>query len=250
MASKTYSYISGLPKSKHLWRRGLLLVIMGLWGSDMAAQEATEVVVQDSIESEVQKLKGKKTRFFYGMAVGGDLVGLVMKVAGSDWSLIEVMARINLKDKVFPAFEMGLGLADHEGRDQDYRFYVRAPYFRVGADYSFTKKHNGNRLFVGLRYGFSFFNYDLTSPTPLTDPVWEESRPFNHEGLNGSAHWGEVLFGLETKLWRFIRLGWDVRVKFRFTQSTDEIGPPWLIPGFGKNDTSGWGGTVKLMFEI
>jgi hypothetical protein len=52
------------------------------------------------------------------------------------------------------------------------------------------------------------------------------------------------------RLWKMIRLGWDARIKFRFTQKTDEVGPPWLIPGYGKNDTSGWGGTFKVLVEL
>ena len=124
-------------------------------------------------------------------------------------------------------------MADHEGRDIDNRFNVHAPYFRVGMDYNINKNTRGNRLFAGVRYGISAFNYDLTSPTPLTDPVWKTSQPFNYESMRATAQWAEVLFGLETRIWKMVRVGWDVRFKFRITQTTGEVGPPWFIPGYG-----------------
>ncbi|MBR1682079.1 MAG: hypothetical protein IJ700_01760 [Bacteroidaceae bacterium] len=244
MAWRTYRSTSARLRSSALALWLLLLSPVA------AAQDTLRVEVGDTVKISLPKKVKDENRFFYGVAVGADVVGLAMKAFGSEWSLMEVMARVNLKDKYFPVFEMGLGDADHEGNDLDYRFRTRAPYFRVGIDYNFNKKHNGNRLFLGVRYGFSVFNYDLVSPTPLEDPVWHESQPFSHTSLRGSAHWGEVLLGLETRLWRFIHVGWDARIKFRITQRTDDVGPPWLVPGFGKNDTSGWGGTFKILFEL
>ena len=219
--------------------------------------DSTEVSIStvDSVATEVGKhahrhKRQKKVRPF-GIAVGADFVGVGMKVAGCDWSQMEVLARINIKDKYFPIFEMGLGEADHEGRETDNRFKTRAPYFRIGADYNFTKKHNGNRLFLGLRYGFSAYNYDFTSASPLTDPVWGDSHPINFTGLDGRSHWAEVMFGLETRLWSIVRMGWDIRLKFRLHDNVSSIGDPWYIPGYGKTDSSTtWGGTFKLLFDI
>ena len=193
----------------------------------------------------------KKVRFIDGVAVGADLCGLGMKLAGCDWSQMEVLARLSIYDKYFPIFELGIGEADHEGRELDNHFSVRAPYFRVGADFNFTKKHNGNRLFLGLRYGFSAYNYDIDSPVPLVDPVWKQQQELQLHDLSGNAHWAEIVFGLETRLWTIVRLGWDARFKFRIKQKADAVGNPWFVPGYGKNDGStSWGGTFKLLFDI
>jgi len=233
-------------------RNSIFFLLLLLLSSPLSAQDTLHVETDDTVQVELPKKqkKDKEKRLYYGVAVGADLVGLGMKVAGAEWSLMEVLARVNLKDKYFFIFELGLSEADHEGNDLDNRFNVRAPYFRGGMDYNINKKHNGNRMFVGVRYGFSAFNYDLTSPTPLEDPVWKTSQPFSHESMRGTAHWAEIVFGLEMRLWKMIRLGWDIRGKFRITQKTGEVGPPWLIPGFGKNDTSGWGGTFKVLVEL
>ena len=205
----------------------------------------------EAVEAVEDALAKKKVRFFHGVAVGIDLVGPIMKVAGSDWSQMEVFARVSLLDKFFPVFELGMGEGDHEGRELDNHFKTRAPYFRAGLDYNFNKKHNGNRLFLGLRYGFSSYTYTFDAKTPLTDPVWHQSRELNIEDLSGTTHWGELVLGLETKLWTIIRLGWDMRFKFQLKQYAAPEGEPWYIPGYGKSAPSiGWGGTFKLIFDI
>ena len=185
------------------------------------------------------------------MAVGVDLVGVGMKVVGCDWSQMEAMVRVSFKDKYFPIFELGIGEGNHEGRDLDNTFSVRAPYFRIGADYNFTKKNNGNHLFAGLRYGFSAYKYDLDSGTPITDPVWGDSAPFSMHGQKGSTHWAEAVFGVETRIWKIVRMGWDIRFKLRIKQNSASVGPPWYIPGFGKmQEGLSWGGTFKVIFDI
>ena len=193
----------------------------------------------------------KKRHLIDGIAVGADLVGPTMKLTGCDWSQMEVFARLNLYDKYFPVFELGYGEADHEGRELDNRFAVKAPYFRIGADYCFTKKHNGNRLFGGLRYGFSAYEYDLDSPVPLTDPVFGLSRPFREHGLSGNTQWIEAVFGLETRLFSIVSMGWDMRFKMRVSQNSSSIGDPWYVPGMCENPSSlGWGGTFKVVFDL
>ena len=217
----------------------------------MPATAQTPKTEGEAVEAVTDALQARKVRFFNGAGVGIDLVGPVMKVAGSDWSQLEVLARINLLDKYFPIVELGLGSADHEGREIDNHFSVRAPYFRVGADYNFNKKHNGNRLFLGLRYGFSAYDYNLDSPVPLEDPVWHEKQELSLHDLHGSSHFAEIVVGLETKLWKIVRLGWDVRFKFLLKQNSAENGDPWYIPGYGKNSsTLTWGGSFKLLFDI
>lgn len=213
---------------------------------------AVDTLTLDEVVQKVKKVKGeKKVHFLEGVSVGIDLVGLTMRLAGADWSNAEVMARLNLLDKYFPIVELGLGYADREGVELDNHFAVSAPYFRAGLDYNINKKHNANRLTVGLRYGFSTYSYDIDSPLPLTDPYWGETRELTLHGLDGNCHWAEIVAGLETRLWTIIHLGWDFRIKFRLSQKHDPVGVPWYIPGYGKSDgATCWGGSFKLLIDI
>lgn len=191
-------------------------------------------------------------RILNGFGVGVDGVGFGMKLAGGRFANMEVLGRINLVEKYFPVVELGIGECTREGSEQNTVFHTRAPYYRIGADYCLTKKRNGNRLYAGLRYGFSSFGYDYRNPD-FIDPIWgnEATAPGTSiSDIPAKAHWLEFNFGVETKLWKFIRLGWTMRYKARLYQSECPHGDPWYVPGFGKNGGSTFGGTVNLVFEI
>ena len=145
---------------------------------------------------------------------------------------------------------MGWGLSDKTDDVTRQHFKTNAPYFRIGCDYNVANdKLSGNRIFVGLRYAFTTFSYDLEGPA-MNDPVWGRSLPYNFKGLNSRAQWGEVVFGLEAKIWKIFHLGWSFRYRKRFSQKATPAGQAWYIPGYGKNDGSAWGGTFNLIFDI
>lgn len=191
----------------------------------------------------------EKKYFLAGFAVSADIVGLVMKVAGSNFSQMEIAGRLNILEKVFPIVELGLAEGNRIGNSKDNIFHTSAPYFRVGFDVNANKKRGSNRLMAGLRFGYSSFEYDFSGPS-IQDPVWGETIPINMQDIPASAMWGEICIGFEAKLWSFIRMGWNARYKFRFTQNHYEFGEPWYIPGYGPNVANCWGGTVNLIFDF
>lgn len=193
--------------------------------------------------------KEKPVPVFCGVAVSADIAGLAMKAFQSKFSQMEAAVRINLKEKYFPTAEIGYGMSDYTSEENNKSSSTHAPYFRVGMDYNFTKKRNGNRLYAGLRYGYSAYRYDLRDES-FQDPVWSKPVPFHLDNAPGSAHWGEIVFGLETRLWKFIQLGWNIRYKTLFTEKSNYQGSPWYIPGFGKNGSTCFGGTFNILFEI
>ena len=108
---------------------------------------------------------------------------------------------------------------------------------------------SGNRIYVGARYAFSSFKYDLDGPA-LSDPVWGGSVPYHFEGVSASSQWGELVLGLDAKIWKFFHLGWSFRYRVRIKQKRTPLGQPWYVPGFGKNDHTCFGGTFNLIFDI
>lgn len=191
----------------------------------------------------------EKAPVLSSIAVGVDIVGLAMKVVDAKFANMEVSGRIGLLDKYFVVAELGIGDSHREGAETGNTFDVTSPYMRFGLDYNFNKKHNGNRLFGILRYGFSSFKYDIGNAT-FTDPTYGTLAPLSLSGQKATAQWLEFGAGVETKLWRFIRLGWSIRYKFRLSLSNPDEGAPYFIPGFGKNDSNTFGGTVNLMFDV
>ena len=204
----------------------------------------------EKAQQTVEDLTKKEAPVFGGVALSGDLVGVVMKSLNSDYSQMEVAAHLNFKEKYFPVFELGYGESNCEGEETGNTYKTKAPYFRIGMDYNFTKKwYTGNRLYLGIRYAFTSFKYDISSPG-FADPGWGNEVPFVFNGLSANSHWGEIVFGIETRIWKIFHLGWNVRYKIRMSHSEAPQGSPWYVPGFGKYGNSCIGGTFNIIFDI
>lgn len=215
----------------------------------VAAQNAETKPQPEKTGKVIAGTAPEKVPVFCGVSVSADLVGAAMKAFNSNFSQVEAAVRINFKEKFFPVFEIGYGFSDYVAEETDKKARTNAPYMRIGLDYNFTKKRNGNRLYAGIRYGFSSFRYDLEDAS-FNDPVWNQPMPFHLDNEPGTAQWGEAVFGLETRLWKFISMGWNIRYKARFAQHVNRQGSPWYLPGFGKNGSTCFGGTFNLIFEI
>lgn len=235
-----------LPRTSRLY----FVLLISLWCLRVAAQSGTATSTPQEGGAAPAPWVTPPVPVFCGIAVSADVVGPVMKAMGSDYSHIELACRISLKDKFLPVVELGYGMADRVGDETNNTFSTKAPYFRVGMDYNFSKrKRSGNRLFAGIRYGFSSFDYDVGDPN-FTDPVWGIHRPLDLQGLNGKMQWGELVFGIQARIWSIFHLGWTVRYKSRFKHTESAYGAPWYVPGFGKNGTTCLGGTFNVIFEL
>lgn len=185
-----------------------------------------------------------------GMSISVNLAGVLLTQVTS-YGEYEATLRLNFKNKYFPLIEWGVGNADCKGESTQLHYKTHSPFGRIGLDYNLKKdKRSKNRIFIGLRYGFSAFSYDLTGPDLVT-PHWNTQTPFHHTDIKGSAHWGEGAFGLETQIWKFIHLGWSVRYRLRIYERQHALGHAYYVPGFGKNTSNtNWGGTFNLIFDL
>lgn len=184
-----------------------------------------------------------------GVSVMVDAAGAVMALA-TPYGQYEAAARVNLRGRYFPIVEVGWGVSDNLNETTNNHYKVSAPYFRAGLDYNVAKnKRSGNRIFIGVRYGFSSFKYDMEGPD-IADAVYGTTSPFHLEGVKGTNHWGEALFGLEARVWGMLHLGWTIRYRLRFSDKASEWGSPWYVPGYGRNDSHAIGGTFNLIFDI
>ena len=189
------------------------------------------------------------TSLFQGVAVSFDLVGAGQMMLGG-YGQYETALRINLKDQYFPIIEVGLGKADEDDISTKLHYQTSAPYGRVGMDFNMMKdKHDDYRVYVGGRYAFSSFKYDISSPG-ITDPVWGDHIEYNYPDNKGSYHWLEFVGGIDAKIWKLVRLGWSVRYKRRLFHSEADIGNPWYVPGFGRQGGTRLGATFNVIFEL
>ncbi len=184
-----------------------------------------------------------------GFSISVDAAGAIL-AAVSPYGQFEAALRANLRGRFFPIVEMGLGLSDHTDETTNIHYKTSAPFFRLGCDYNFARDlRSGNRIFGGLRYGFSSFKYDIDAPD-VVDPTYGTLTPFHKEGLKGQAHWAEAVFGLEAKIWRNFHVGWSVRYRAKLSNKKSDVGEPWYVPGYGRCKNAVLAGTFNLVFDI
>ncbi len=145
-------------------KRGIIIVfILSIFAFNCEAKDKIE---RDTVQ----------VALFNGFSVHTDLISGYKWVKNKEehW---DVGLRVNLKDRYFPAFEMG---------------YNEAMYYRLGCDYNLLKnKHDDYKLFLGARYAFA------------------PSAPADSEEIKKG--WAELVFGLDAKICGPIHLGWDLR---------------------------------------
>lgn len=238
------------------WRNrcGILSLLM-LCAFHMSAQQdtltlssPTDTVRPTQYVQEI--LKQKELKLFQGFTISADIFGPITYVI-SDYGSIEGALRLNLRNTYFPIFEIGYGKCNTTDDDTHISYKAAAPFFRAGVDINILKdKRQNNRLYVGVRYGFSTFNYDMSGPD-MTDPVWHGTAPFHYEGMKSNSHWAEIVFGVQVKIWSKFHMGWSVRYKKPMKIGQDMYAKPYYIPGYGTTvGESCWGGTYNLVFDL
>lgn len=200
-------------------------------------------------EAAAALLAAQQMPLFAGVSVSADVAGAVMAVC-CPYGQYEAAARVNLKGRYFPIAEVGWGVSDHTNETTDLHYKVNAPYFRLGMDYNVAKDvRSGNRIFVGVRYAFTSFKFDVDGPD-INDPVYGTATPFRYTGVKSGMQWGEIVAGLEAKVWGMLHLGWSFRYRMRIHNKKPSVDNAWYIPGYGKNDTHALGGTFNVIFDI
>ena len=187
--------------------------------------------------------------FFRGFAVSFDMAGAGMLML-SDYGQYEAALRVNLHDEWFPIIEAGIGKAKRDDEVTQINYSTSAPYFKIGIDKNMLKdKHGPNRLYLGLRYGFTSYKIDIARPD-FKDPYWQWDTGYSIEDAACKYHWAEIVLGVDAKIFGPLHLGWSVRYKQRLFHSEEgDWGKPWYVPGFGTYDTK-IGGTFNVIIDI
>jgi hypothetical protein len=188
--------------------------------------------------------------FFQGFTLSVDAFGPISYIV-SDYGTAEAALRLNLKNTYFPIVEMGYGKCSTEDFNTKVSYKVNAPYVRIGFDINMLKdKFQSNRLYLGARYAFSTYEYDIAGP-PMTDPIWGGTGAFSISGTSCTSHWLEVLMGVEVKIYKNFHMGWAVRYKRELASTKNDYSKPDCIPGYGYTTNSTcWGGTYSLIFDL
>ncbi|MCP9611462.1 DUF6048 family protein [Coprobacter tertius] len=176
---------------------------------------------------------------FNGLVVGVDLYNPVAKLFGQKYSNYEASLELDLHNRFFPIWEIGIGSAKSTPEDMNFTYRGKAAlYNRIGMNYNI--KYNNKTLdgvYAGIRYGFSTFNYDITD-IRLESSYWDPENPVIGEitGQHSRAQWIEALVGIRVKLYKGLMMGWTVRYKWKLNVKNNFQSTPWFIPGYGTSN--------------
>lgn len=229
------------------------LVLAFVAFSSFAFMEAQDIVILEE-EKASQYIppeeEAKKLTFFQGFSLSVDLFPLGQKLL-TDFGGAEASLKLNLYNTFFPTFELGFSSCDHTDGNTKIQYKTNAPYLRAGVDFNLLKnKFQDNKLFVGARYGFSNYNFDISGPE-ITDPYWGGSSPFSYTDINTTSHWFEIVAGAQVKIFKHFHMGWIVRFKREINSTKNDYAQPYYIPGYGTTSNSTtWGASYNLTFDL
>lgn len=175
-----------------------------------------------------------KYSLIMGVTAGVNIWDPVMRLFGQKHGLVGFTGDVNLHNRYFPAFEVGLGTARNTPAVSNFTY--RSPlsvYFKIGADYNFLYNSNPDyQWFAGLRYGFSPFSWAVDN-IELSSGYWDETTRFDIPPQHVAVGWGELHIGLRIRLFGNISAGWMVKFHSILHESKNRHGQPWYIPGYG-----------------
>lgn len=201
-----------------------------------------------------QKKKEKKPKEYYpllnSVMVGVNLFDPACMLFGQSYGGYEASVELDLKNRFFPIWEMGIGRANNTPEEMNFT-YVGKPalYNRLGMNYNFSYGSKSPHFFsVGFRYGFSSFTYDIKDIT-INSSYWGNEYRENILDQKSSAQWLELVGGIRVKVVGRLFMGWSFRYKFLLSKKRNDQSNPWYIPGYGP-ETSSVGLTYSIYYKF
>jgi hypothetical protein len=199
------------------------------------------------------KIKAKKIMVYpliESVTVGLNIWDPLMRVFGQKYGGAEVSGELSLYNRYKPIIELGLGTASNTPDDGNFTYKTPlAPYARIGVNYNFLYNSTPDyQFYVGLRYGFTSFNFDVTDVS-VSNGYWNEPETFNIPRQKASAGFCEFVIGLKVQLFKNISAGWALKYHSILHESTLENGEPWYIPGYGSRNGK-ITGALSIMYRL
>lgn len=170
-----------------------------------------------------------------------DLATPVFELARSKGKVMayEAAVNFNLLHRFYPTVELGYGQAEASAAGGD--FSGKGGYGRIGLDLSALRKSRiDNMLLVGVRLGTAVQGYKMDNVT-VTDPYWGSYKSRDFAPAVRADVWGEVVGGVQVKVYGPFHMGWFFRLRFLFTRKETGAANAYYIPGYGYRDEMNYG---------
>ncbi len=221
----------------------ILLLLQAALYALAQAPDTIRVPEQSLSETyEAERHRMRDTTIYHGTYVKLDLFNPAFEAIRSKGKVqdYEVMVSVRLKQRFYPAIELGYAQARDSAAGGHYA--GKGGFIRLGTDINGLKKHpeSPHALLVGVRIATAVQGYELTD-VYRHDDYWQTAKA-SYTGVTRADVWGEVVGGCNVQIAGGFHMGWYIRLKVLFTRSGSNNGPlPYYIPGFGYRDDMNWG---------
>ncbi len=203
---------------------------------------------------EEKELDTTKAKDIYGIRVGVDISKPIIALIKDDAKGFEIVADARIYKNVYAAIEFG---HDNVTTVEDYlNFTTEGSYIKFGGNYNAYENWAGmtNEIYVGVRYGLSFFNQTLNSYTPNVYGTYfiPETVEPNTAYKDLSAQWFEFVLGIRAETFKNFYMGFSLNFKSMITSKEPENFQNLYIPGFYKVSLNnlGFGFNYSLTYLI
>lgn len=177
--------------------------------------------------------KAAPVPFYQGMQLGLEFGGGLNHLISDNWSAAANLD-LNIKNKLLPTLEVGRAHLEKVG-ETGIGFSTTGSFIKAG----FNKPIIYNALsrdifYVGLHYGFSAFNYDLTNLT-FSGGYWGQPAATSLLNEHASAGWLDAVAGVRVKVFGPFSLGWSIHYRSVLHVRNGSSSVPQFIPGYGQN---------------
>lgn len=181
---------------------------------------------------------------------GIDLFRLTRTQFSNDYSGLELVGDLRVREKLFLAIELGNEKTTKQS--EQINFTTSGSYYKIGIDYNMYENWEGmnNNVHLGFRIASSSHNHLINNYTLLDrTPFWPNfDTPINAgfatgERANLNAQWFEIVAGFKVQLLNNIYLGLSLRLNRLLSDSIPDNFDNIFIPGFNqKTDENKFGG--------
>lgn len=198
----------------------------------------------------LQAVERPDSAIWQGMNLKIDIGTPVLEAALSSGKVqsYEIALNTDLKHRFFPTLELGYAQADVSAAGGT--FSGKGGYGRIGVDLSALKKgRKENMLLVGLRIGTGLQHAGMND-VRIAQDYWQGTSSVSYPARLKCDAWGEVVAGVQVKVYKSFHMGWFVRLKLLMTRGKDGDITAYYIPGYGYRQDTNFGFNYYLGWKL
>jgi hypothetical protein len=203
-----------------------------------------------------QKIDTVTFKESYGLRIGADILKPGISLFDNKNKGIELTGDVRFYKNYYAAVE--LGFENKTSTEEYLNFTTKGSFVKVGINYNAYQNWKGmaNEIFVGARYGFSFFNQTLNNYIPNIKGTYFTTNQIasGTEFKDLNAHWIEFVAGMKVETLKNLYLGTQISVKKMISTKEPSNFKNLYAPGFNRiylnNMGIGFNYTISYLIPI